>query len=99
MSIWIAVGLIFAVCFLAVLMVLLNVVVRMRKENYQIPYVKAHMDRDRGDLGSSGDLSWERYKDASLSRRSNSSIDQTWSLRPASIAGVTRSVLCTLQKL
>jgi hypothetical protein len=68
MSIWIAVALIFAVCLLAFLMVLLNVAVQMRKEKYQIPYVQAHMDKDR-DYTASGDLSWERYKDAALSHR------------------------------
>lgn len=66
MNILVAVGLIFAVCFLAFLMVLLNVVVRMRKEHYQIPYVKQHLSRE--DEAKSDDLSWRRYREAASHR-------------------------------
>jgi hypothetical protein len=64
MSIWAAVILIFAVCALAFLMVLLTVVIRMRQEKYQIPYVETHLNREEDRME---DLSWKRYREAASS--------------------------------
>ncbi len=68
--IWVAIGLIFAVCALAFLMVLLDVAIRMRKEHYQIPYVREKMSQ--GNLfdedSRCDDLSWRRFKESSIHR-------------------------------